>query len=242
MLFVNVALPAADTGTTPPTADGSGRVVPLLLRGVSVTLGRASVLRDVSLALRPGEAVGLMGANGSGKTTLLRVAATLLAPASGAGWVLGADVRSDERRRVRPDIALVGHDPSVHPQLTLREHLRLVARLRGRDDATVDAALETVGLGAAGERRADRCSHGMVQRAELARVLITEPRLVLLDEAHSGLDCSSVELVTQIIRTVCADGGAALAVSHDPRRLNGAVDRTVELVDGRLREPGQVSR
>lgn len=193
------------------------------------------MLRGVELTLAAGEAVGLVGANGSGKSTLLRALATLLPPVAGTGAVLGARLGTREVERVRPAIALVGHTPSLYPRLTLGENLRFWCRLTGRGTSAADAALQVVGLGRAADRPADRCSHGMQRRAELARVLVAAPRLLLLDEAHAGLDRASAALVGVVVTAVRERGGGAVVVSHEHERLEGTVDRVIEIEGGALR-------
>ena len=196
---------------------------------------RTPVLRDVTFTVAPGEAVGLVGANGSGKSTLLHVLATLLPPAGGVGHVLGARLGTREVERVRPAVALVGHTPALYPRLTLAENLRFWCRLTGHGSDAADAALRTVGLGRAADRPASRCSHGMLRRAELARVLIAAPRLLLLDEARAGLDRASIGLVDLVVAEVRGRGGGTVVVSHEHDQLVGAVDRIVEIEDGKLR-------
>ena len=217
-----------------PSSGGSSSAV-AHLAGLSVTVQRSRVLRDLTMTVAPGEAVGLIGANGSGKSTLLRILATLLPPLGGAGWVLGARLGTRDVEGIRPGIALIGHTPALYPRLTLGENLAFYCRLTGRDVGAAEAALATVGLGRAADRAAERCSHGMLRRAELARVLITCPRLLLLDEAHAGLDRASAGLVEVVVDAVRARGGGAVVVSHERDRLAGAVDRIVELENGGLR-------
>lgn len=200
---------------------------------------RTPVLRDLTMRVASGEAVGLVGANGSGKSTLLRLLATLLPPAAGTGLVLGARLGTREVERVRPAIALVGHAPALYPRLTLAENLTFYCRLTGRSPDVAEAALTKVGLGRAADRPADRCSHGMLRRAELARVLIASPRLLLLDEAHAGLDRGSAGLVDVVVEEVRECGGAAVVVSHERHRLDGIVDRVLEIADGSLRSADQ---
>ncbi len=226
--------PLAERAGAPPGRAGSVGVPLAALRGVGVRLGATPVLRAVDLEVDAGQAVGLVGANGSGKTTLLRVLATLLPPTSGSGTVLGAPLDAPARLAVRPAIALLGHAPALYPQLTLDENLGLVARLLGQRPGRVAQALEVVGLAGARHRRAADCSQGMLRRAELARALLARPRLLLLDEAHAGLDPAASALVGLLVDDVQGRGGAAVLVSHEPRRLRPLVDRTVELADGRL--------
>ncbi|MPY81181.1 MAG: ATP-binding cassette domain-containing protein [Actinophytocola sp.] len=208
---------------------------------VTVEVERVPVLRGFDFSLAIGECVGVMGANGSGKSTLLRVLATLLPPVRGEGWVLGAPLGTSACTLVRPRIALIGHTAALYPGLSLRENLRFLARLTGRDERAADESLDLVGLAGAAERKAEVCSHGMRRRAELARVLLTEPRLLLLDEAHAGLDESSLGLIESVVNRVRADGGACVLVSHDQPRLNSVADRVVEIVAGRARHRGGIA-
>ena len=211
------------------------------LDGIGVRLGDTAILRNLHLAVAPGESLGLVGANGSGKTTLLRVIATLLPPTSGEGRVLGASLRSDDRFDVRHRIGLIGHTPALYPQLSIEENIAFVARIAGAADSRVGEEIERVGLTRARHRRAAQCSHGMQRRAEFARVLITRPDLVLLDEAHAGLDKNAAALVAFIIAGVKARGGAAITVSHDHSRIGPLSDRLTELQGGALGGEGEAA-
>lgn len=204
------------------------------LESVAVRRPGALVLRDISFRLDPGEAVGLFGANGSGKTTLLRVLATLLRPSSGSGTVFGARLGTAEVETVRPRIGLVAHEPALAPHLSLAENLRLVADLIGVERAAADRALADVGLGGAAPRLVVHCSNGMKRRAEFARILLTAPRLLLLDEAHVGLDPDAARLVAHTIETVTTSGGAVVLVSHERERAGVMIQRAVELSGGTL--------
>lgn len=217
--------------------DGAGHLRPepvVELAGVSVDVERTPVLRGVDLRIGAGEVVGVVGANGSGKTTLLRVLATLLPPRAGRGHVLGAALCGSERAAVRGRIALVGHGPALHPRLSLAENLRLLARVTGRPALTAEEALERVGLRRAGDRVAARCSQGMLRRADLARVWVTEPQLLLLDEPHAGLDAAATGLVPVIVAETRRRRGGCVVTSHDPTRLRSVVDRWVRISEGRV--------
>ncbi len=204
------------------------------LEDVGLRVGNTVILRRAKLTLEAGEKIGLLGPNGSGKTTLLRLLATLIRPTSGHGTVLGARLGTDDVFAVRPGIVMVGHLPGLYPELTLGENTRFVARLAGRAPASADQALAAVGLAGAAGRRADQSSKGMLRRTELARVLIIEPRLLLLDEAHAGLDAEAVGLVDTIADRVTSAGGCAVLVSHEADRLE--VDRSLRVTDGAVEE------
>jgi heme ABC exporter ATP-binding subunit CcmA len=205
------------------------------LAGAAVRAGAVPILRDVDLTITEGESVGLFGTNGAGKTTLLRLMATLTRPSAGTGSVFGVDLSSPDRFIVRPRIGYIGHTPGWYPELTLRENLTFVAHSMGIEGALAISSLESVGLGGAIDRRVDRCSHGMKRRAEFARILMTKPDLLLLDEPHSALDADAIDLVDDLVARTVKRGGAAVLVSHDHARVEAVVDRTYEIVEGTLR-------
>lgn len=202
---------------------------------ISVRIGSHLVLDHIDVSVSAGERLGIVGPNGAGKTTVLGVMSTLIAPTSGSGVVLGADLRSSvETRRVRPFIGWSGHEPALYDELTLSENLRHVAALAGFAASAADEALDVVGLAAASGLRAALCSNGMRRRADLARLLMCRPRLVLLDEAHAGLDSDAVVIVDAIAERTVSDGGAVVMVSHDSGLLSGRVDRVAGIRDGRV--------
>lgn len=203
------------------------------LRNVSVDVERTPVLRGLDFDVAAGEAVGVAGANGSGKSTLLTVLATLRVPNRGNGWVLGACLGTGACAAVRPGIALVGHTPALYPQLTLAENLDLLARLLARPVRAAQEALEAVGLSRAAHRRAEQCSQGMQRRADLARVVLAQPQLLLLDEVHAGLDPGAVGLVDDLVVEACRRGGGGVVISHERERLASSTHRVVDIVDGK---------
>lgn len=204
------------------------------LSGLAARIGLATILRDVNLTVRPGESVGLFGANGAGKTTLLRVIGTLLRPSAGTARVLDADLNTDERFAIRPRLGLIGHLPALYPELSLLANLEFSARIAGVDVGLAHETLESVGLAGAADRLIGEASHGMQRRVEFARELMLQPDLLLLDEPHSALDPSAIELVEHIVAGVLERSGAVVLVSHDVARVASMVTRTAELVGGTL--------
>lgn len=175
--------------------------------------------------------MGIAGPNGSGKTTLVRTVATLLAFDRGTATILG---ETEDYIRARREIGLIGHHPSLIPELTLVENLEHVARLSAIDPSRVGKALEVVGLDEVADRRAAACSFGMQRRVEIAHLLLRRPRLLLLDEAASGLDESAQDLIGALIASVRERDGGAVLVSHDRTHLAGLCDRVLSLEAGRL--------
>lgn len=221
-------------GAVGPSVSRATSGAAVALTDVAVEIERAPVLRGLHLTVQHGEVVGLMGANGSGKTTLLQVLATLRRPTAGTGSILGAELGRAVPARLRREICMVAHQSALYGQLSLQENLHFAARLHGRPVGLADDALAAVGLSRAATRRVDRCSHGMVRRADLARILITDPALLLLDEAHAGLDAAAGALIGHLVTRVVGRGGAVVVVSHEREHLDALVDRVVTLDDGRI--------
>jgi ABC-type multidrug transport system ATPase subunit len=204
------------------------------LEDAGVSLGGQTILRGLTLTVGAAEVLGIAGPNGSGKTTFLRLLATLTTPDQGAGRVLGAALGTSEVYGIRRDIGLIGHIPTVVAELTLRENLEHATRLIGGDTARSQRALQVVGLAEAADRRVEQSSFGMLRRTEAARLLITRPKLLLLDEAFSGLDIDAQELIDALITRTTENGGAVVMVSHDASHLADRAGRVLGISAGRL--------
>jgi ABC-type multidrug transport system ATPase subunit len=204
------------------------------LHQVDVELGGNTVLENLEFELHAGEVIGITGPNGSGKTTLVRVMATLVRIASGTGEILDVDISGDDVYRIRRFIGLIGHNPTVLHHLSLEENLEHAARLAGLDLTRVPRALHTVGLEQVGERSAHASSFGMLRRLEVARLLLTKPRLLLLDEAVSGLDSEAKDLIHALIQRTIDGGGGVVVVSHDVNQLEDLCQGVLRLSAGQL--------
>jgi heme exporter protein A len=183
------------------------------LDGLTRRHGERAALQDVSLTLPAGQTLVVFGPNGAGKTTLLRVLATLLRPHAGSARVLGKALPG-EGWAVRGRVGFRGHASLLYRDLSARENLRFHARLHGVDRARADALLDAVGLKARADDPVHTYSRGMVQRAAVARAVLHDPELLLLDEPVANLDPRAVEVVEPLIGA--ASGRTRVVTSHDP--------------------------
>jgi heme exporter protein A len=205
--------------------------VPALeLEGLVRHYGERTALSEVSLSLAEGQTLVVFGANGAGKTTLLRVLAGLLRPHGGAVRVLGLQL-PDKRWALRGRVGLLGHEPLLYRELTTSENLRYHAALHGVPDDRVAELLERLGLGPRTEEPLRTLSRGMVQRAAVARAVLHDPPLLLLDEPYANLDPAAVELVAPLIGR--ASRRTRVLCSHDPERGLAEADVVLGLRAGR---------
>jgi heme exporter protein A len=188
-------------------------VAAIEVEGLARHYGEREALSDVSLSLQDGETLVVFGPNGAGKTTLLRILATLLRPHAGSVQVLGEPV-PDRAWAVRGRIGLLGHEPLLYRELSARENLRFHARLHGVGAERVEEVLEAVQMRERADEAIRTLSRGMVQRVAVARAVLHEPELLLLDEPRSNLDPAAVELVEPLIGA--ASGRTRVICSHDP--------------------------
>jgi heme exporter protein A len=198
--------------------------------GLARHYGEREALSEVTLSLASGQTLVVFGPNGAGKTTLLRVLATLLRPHAGSVRVLGESLPGDAWA-VRGRIGLLGHEPLLYRELTARENLRFHARLHDVAEARVQDVLELVGMQRRGDEPLRMLSRGMVQRVAVARAVLHEPELLLLDEPWSNLDPAAVELVEPLIGASSAR--TRVICSHDPGSGLAEADLVLGLRAGR---------
>jgi heme ABC exporter ATP-binding subunit CcmA len=201
-----------------------------------VLLGRFPALAGADLLVERGEIVHLSGPNGAGKSTLLRACAGLLRVVEGEAEVLGHDL-TRERRRLRRDVGLLGHDSFLYEELTVLDNLRFAVRAAGAPTTSVEPALARLGLD---NRLADvvvgRLSAGQRRRAALAVLVARGPELWLLDEPHAGLDAAGRDLVDDLAREAAAGGTTVLFASHELDRAAGLAQRQLTVVGGQVHE------
>jgi heme exporter protein A len=205
-------------------------VAALNLEGLARHFGEREALSGVSLSLAEGQTLVVFGPNGAGKTTLLRVLATLLRPHAGSVRVLGSELPG-ESWAVRGRVGLLAHEPMLYRELTARENLRFHARLHGVGEARVEELLRALAIGARASEPLRTLSRGMVQRVAVARAVLHDPDLLLLDEPRSNLDPAAVELVEPLIGA--SSSRTRVICSHDPSGDVAEADLVLGLRAGR---------
>jgi ABC-2 type transport system ATP-binding protein len=203
---------------------------------------QVQALRGVDLTIRRGSIHGIIGANGSGKSTFLRIVATLVLPDTGTVTVAGSDVVNDALA-VRRLIGLsTGEERSLYWRLSPRQNLEFAAALNGisTPSAAIESVLETVRLADDADRPVSGFSQGMCRRLGLARALLHEPHLLLLDEPTRSLDPTATAHFHEVLREIQRDRGVTTVMStHDLEEAATCCDEVSALRDGKI--SGQVS-
>jgi ABC-2 type transport system ATP-binding protein len=181
--------------------------------GLTKRYGAIRAVDDVSLRVRRGEIYAFLGLNGAGKTTTIRMLLGMIQPTSGAAYLLGRPVHVDARD-LWAQVGYLVETPHAYPELTVRENLEVFRRLRGlRDLKAVERILERLALIAYADRRARTLSLGNAQRLGLAKALLHEPALLLLDEPANGLDPAGVVEIRELLRELAHERGVTIFLS-----------------------------
>ncbi|GDX80437.1 multidrug ABC transporter ATP-binding protein [Deltaproteobacteria bacterium] len=203
----------------------------IVAENVVKRFGRTVALAGVSLRVRAGERVALLGHNGAGKSTLMKMLAGQLLPGEGRILLAGVDVAA-EPNRAREGLGYVPEEPAMWDYLSARECLEFVVGVRGRGD--VDAALALTGLGADAERLVREYSQGMRRKVAIAAALVSEPPVLVLDEALNGLDPPSALVVVDELNRRARAGVAVLLSTHVIDLVPRVADRVVVLRAGKV--------
>ena len=201
-------------------------------RGMEKRFGAVRALRGVDLELAPGRTLAVIGPNGAGKSTLLRILAGLMRPTAGELEIGGQ--RLGGRGPGRARIGYIGHTTLLYPELTARENLVFAGRLYGVADpgSRADQLLSEEGLAEYASRRAGTFSRGLSQRLAIARAIVHDPPLMLLDEPFTGLDRRASDRLALRLQGLRADGRSAVLVTHDLSRVSGLADAVVVICGG----------
>jgi len=203
----------------------------LELDGLTRRYGEREALANVSLSLAAGRTLVVFGPNGAGKTTLLRVLATLLRPHAGSVRVLGSEL-PDQSWAIRGRVGMLAHEPLLYRELTARENLRFHARLHGVAEARIGELLAALAIDKRANEPLRALSRGMVQRVAVARCVLHDPELLLLDEPYANLDPAAVELVAPLIGA--GSSRTRVICSHDPSGGLAEADAVLGLRGGQV--------
>ena len=203
--------------------------------GLSKAYGRALALRGLELQVPWGEVLTVLGPNGSGKTTLIKILATLTRPDGGLVRVAGLDT-AKAGQSVRRNIGVVTHDPLLYGDLTGYENLRFFARMFGLDriEERIAVSAERMGASSRLELRVGTLSHGMKKRLSIARALLHEPLVLLMDEPESGLDQEALKMLEEVVSDRSVRFRTVVMTTHNLERGLALGHRMAILANGRI--------
>ena len=211
------------------------KVLEVEVRRLSKAYGFLWALRDINLELRAGECAALLGPNGAGKTTLLKLFSGLLQPTTGDIHINGTRLRHGPAR-LRPVIGYLSPSDHLYEKLTAEENLRLFLGLYNRPEqrGEIRKALDAAGLPDWSGEYVASLSSGMKCRLSIAKWLLLEPKLLLVDEPYGVLDGGGVDLLESYLKSVCDGGGIVVTATHHVRRVAGVCSRAIILRQGRV--------
>ncbi|HVP54135.1 MAG TPA: ABC transporter ATP-binding protein [Candidatus Eisenbacteria bacterium] len=209
----------------------SSRHPVIVLQDLVKFFGRFAALRGITESFSPARLYVVVGDNGAGKSTLLRVIAGLTQPSQGSVTLLGARTAHEVAHR----IGYMGHAPLLYDELSGMENLRYFAGLYGREgDAICGNSMQSVGLDPDLERRVGQYSQGMRQRLSLARAVLHNPELMLLDEPFSNVDVHSARDMAAVLGRVRDKGKTVFVVTHQSSLMEQVADEFVHMSEGKI--------
>jgi heme exporter protein A len=205
------------------------------IRGLVKSFGHKAVLKGIDLEVTDGQFLTLVGPNGAGKTTLIRILATLSRATSGTVLIDGFDL-ADESVDIRRHMGLVSHQTLLYGDLTPDENLRFYGRMYDVPDLEdrIEVVLQQVGLEGRRHDPVRTFSRGMQQRLAIARAILHQPSILLLDEPDTGLDQHAAEMLHELLATVGTGDRTVLMTTHNLERGLSMGDRVAILSEGRI--------
>jgi heme exporter protein A len=205
------------------------------ITGLNRRFGSSRALADLSLDVRWNEQVAVLGPNGAGKTSLLRILATLARPTSGEVFVGGLRL-PEQAAAIRRHVGFVAHQTLLYDDLTIRENLEFYGKLYGVPalGSRIGEILKPLGIDHRADDRVRALSRGLQQRAALARAILHDPPILLLDEPETGLDVAGADILNYLMADAAGRRRTVLLTSHDVGRAVNRVDRVVVIVRGRV--------
>ena len=203
------------------------------VKDLSFRYGDNLAVDGISFDVAPGEVMGFLGPNGAGKSTTVKMLTGQLTPASGSATLLGMDIVK-ERKQVQEQIGISFENTNLYEQMSAVENLNLFARLYGVSDFNAMDLLEKVGLTGREKDRVSNYSKGMKQRLMLARALVSNPKILFLDEPTDGLDPVSSQTIHALIRNATANGTTVFLTTHDMVEADKLSNRVAFINQGKI--------
>jgi lipooligosaccharide transport system ATP-binding protein len=214
-------------------------------RALAKRFGERQAVVDLSFRVEAGECVGLLGPNGAGKTTTIRMLTGFAVPTAGEVWVLGLPFGPATARRIKAQVGMVSQEDSLDPDLSVEKNLLVYASYFGIPSrVAAQRTEELIAFAELGDHRRERIkslSGGMRRRLMLARALLNEPRLLILDEPTTGLDPQARRLVWERIRTLKRGGTTILLTTHYMEEAATLCDRLIIMDGGRIVAEGDAA-
>ncbi|MBF8266835.1 MAG: transporter related protein [Dehalococcoidia bacterium] len=215
-------------------ADGNASLA-IAVRGLTKTYGAQVILRDLDLRVAWGDFLTVFGPNGAGKTTLMKVLATLSRPTKGEVRVAGFDL-SKNPAAIRRNIGVVTHQPLLYGDLTAFENLSFQGRMFGLEqlEERIERTAGLMGIGRYLGHKVDTLSHGMQKRVSLARAILHDPPVLLLDEPETGLDQEALSMLAEVVVSGERGRRTVLMVTHSLERGLALSNRVAILTGGKI--------
>ncbi|MFO8102056.1 MAG: ABC transporter ATP-binding protein [Dehalococcoidia bacterium] len=204
-------------------------------RGLGKSFGFRHALRDVNLRVRKGARLAVFGPNGAGKTTLIKIFSTISKPSRGTVIIDGMDA-GQTPEKIRARLGVVSHSTFLYNNLTVSENLRFYGKMFGVPDLEnrIKGVVEQVQLSPRLHDRVGTLSHGMQRRVSIARAVLHDPSVLLLDEPESGLDPRATEMMSEILEAINSEERTVLITTHNLERGLELCDEVVILHEGRI--------
>ncbi|SDZ67148.1 heme exporter protein A [Evansella caseinilytica] len=201
------------------------------------TIGDKMILKGISLEIDGGESVAVLGPNGAGKSTWLKITAGLLKPTEGELFIAGKSFKKDHLN-LKQLIGYLGHQSFLYDHYTPVENLTFFAKLYHLPDPgdKIHRLLDEVGLSFFKHEPVRSFSRGMIQRLAIARAILHDPEILLLDEPHTGLDQQAVQILNQVIQRKKKEGVTVVMATHDFPQVMSVCDRAVIIKAGRVKD------
>ena len=203
--------------------------------GLTKSYGPHHALKSIELSVDSGECLAVIGPNGAGKTTLIKVLATIVRPTKGNAMLAGFDLLNDALQ-VRRKIGVISHQPLLYQNLTAYENLKFYAKMYEITnlEKRIDEVTDQIGLADRLHRQVSTLSRGMQQRFSIARALLHDPAILLLDEPETGLDHNAASLLRDLLKDMIGKNHTVLMTSHNLQWCLQLANRIVILNRGKI--------